>query len=118
MAERCIRDNTAIFAHPTQCQLYYNCSNDAPRMWRSFFDRYMEECPYPQLFSKVTNRCENYANVDCGGRQEHVDPCESIVLLLLLLFLLFFLFFFLFFFFFFFSVFCVLFVCLAVCLFV
>ena len=75
--QRCQQDQTAVFPHSTECQLYYNCSNQEDPGYHSSFTRHMEECTYPQLFNSQTLRCENYTDVDCGQRQEHVEPCES-----------------------------------------
>nr|XP_034307183.1 uncharacterized protein LOC105326764 isoform X1 [Crassostrea gigas] len=68
-----------ILYHPIYCQLYYNCSIPAdsglkdddckPRL-------YLEECPYPKLFSKETLKCENYTNVICGHRIEIKWLCK------------------------------------------
>ncbi|KAK7102889.1 hypothetical protein V1264_021047 [Littorina saxatilis] len=74
--ERCQMDRTAVFPHPGQCQLFYNCSNDAQPDWPSFFDRYLDECEYPLLFNAVTSRCEDFHDVTCGDRVEHVNRCS------------------------------------------
>ncbi|KAL8620781.1 hypothetical protein ACOMHN_043824 [Nucella lapillus] len=76
LQERCQGDRTAIFAHPWQCQLYYNCSHDAVPDPRSYLHQYLQECPYPQLFSNLTLRCEPFDQVTCGDRVEHVDLCD------------------------------------------
>ncbi|XP_076466564.1 uncharacterized protein LOC143297904 [Babylonia areolata] len=75
LQERCQANNTAVFAHPGQCQLYYNCSNDALSR-QSYFTQYLEECPYPTLFSPVTSRCQAFRDVTCGDRLELVDKCS------------------------------------------
>ena len=35
------------------------------------------ECPYPDLFSSITNRCERFTTVSCKDRPEHQAPCKS-----------------------------------------
>ena len=79
VAERCQNGSTAVFPHPTECQLYYNCSNHVfdPR-----FEQYMEECLHPQLFDVVTLQCQNYSDVDCGQREELVEYCTFVNLCL------------------------------------
>ena len=79
VAERCQNGSTAVFPHPTYCQLYYNCSNHVldPR-----FEEYMEECLHPQLFDVMTMQCQNYSDVDCGQREEVVEYCTFVNLCL------------------------------------
>ncbi|XP_076466662.1 uncharacterized protein LOC143297937 [Babylonia areolata] len=78
LQERCQANSTAVFAHPGQCQLYYNCSNDALSR-QSYFTQYLEECPYPTLFSPVTSRCQAFRDVTCGDRLELVDKCDYLL---------------------------------------
>ena len=80
VAERCQNGSTAVFPHPTECQLYYNCSNRVPQYYP--FEDYMEECIHPQLFDVVTMQCQNYSDVDCGQREELVEYCTFVNLCL------------------------------------
>ena len=80
VAERCQNGSTAVFPHPTYCQLYYNCSNRVPQYYP--FEDYMEECLHPQLFDVVTMHCQNYSDVDCGQREELVEYCTFVTLCL------------------------------------
>ena len=73
--QECLYNPTAIIPHPTECQLFYNCSlvyNPGPRV----FEQHMDECYYPDLFNTATMQCEYFENVDCGTRTEHVDACS------------------------------------------
>lgn len=68
-----------ILYHPIYCQLYYNCSIPADRGLKDDDCKprlYLEECPYPKLFSKETLKCENYTNVICGHRIEIKWLCK------------------------------------------
>lgn len=67
----------SVFPHPDGCALFYNCSlrfQHRPR--RHFASPLEDECPYPQLFSNETLKCENFLNVTCGTRKEPKAPCK------------------------------------------
>ncbi|KAK3604442.1 hypothetical protein CHS0354_031745 [Potamilus streckersoni] len=69
------RAGADIIPHPTECQLYYNCSmwyNEVPR----FFEQHLQECPYPLLFSTTTHRCEHFLRVQCGARTVRKSACD------------------------------------------
>lgn len=71
----CQEDRFLVFAHPDECQLYYNCSMtyaDVP----AHLEQHMVECPYPSLFSTKSLRCENFTDVCCGLRTELKDKCD------------------------------------------
>ena len=72
--ERC--DNgEKLFAHPDECQKFYNCSiTNSP--WYAKFRRYLQECPYPELFDTEKMSCQNFEEVNCGGRTEFKNPCK------------------------------------------
>ena len=74
-AEQCERDAKLVTSHPDECQLYYDCSvkNDDVT---DHLEQYLQECPYPQLFSEATQKCENFTEVDCGKRTEHKSACK------------------------------------------
>ncbi|KAK3101438.1 hypothetical protein FSP39_003609 [Pinctada imbricata] len=74
-AEQCEKDATLVTSHPEECQLYYDCDRKYAAI-PSFFEQYLQECPYPQLFSEVTRKCENFTKVDCGTRKEHKSACD------------------------------------------
>ena len=38
----------------------------------------VEECTYPDLFSRVTMKCDRFEQVDCDHRPEPQAPCEYI----------------------------------------
>ncbi|XP_052781097.1 uncharacterized protein LOC128217766 [Mya arenaria] len=64
-----------MFPHPTECQVFYNCSVNYTRIpW--FFEQHLVECPYPQLFNTDTKQCDHFENVKCGSRAEIKDGCQ------------------------------------------
>ena len=60
--------------HPTDkipnmknCAKYEDCSNQQDTS---------SECTYPDLFSTVTGKCENFTTVNCEKRPEPQAPCK------------------------------------------
>lgn len=53
------------------CQLYCN-----PDFQLAGLPKNLAECPYPEQFSEVTQRCENFTKVTCGPRPNVKDICE------------------------------------------
>ncbi|XP_052252894.1 uncharacterized protein LOC127859481 isoform X5 [Dreissena polymorpha] len=74
----CQRNPQAILPHPTNCAWYYNCSvKGLTRQSVYPYDiEYAQECPYPDLFSAATMRCEHFHSVSCRGNFEPQAPCE------------------------------------------
>ncbi|BFZ01380.1 hypothetical protein BsWGS_04419 [Bradybaena similaris] len=66
----------SLLAHPDSCSWYVNCSMTPDAVMSRYFDGYVMECPYPQLFSSVTSQCEDFNHVDCQSRFEPKSPCE------------------------------------------
>jgi hypothetical protein len=64
-----------VLPHPTNCARYFRCPT-------SKFDSitYQEECTYPALYSTVSQSCQNFSSVSCGGRQEPQTPCKYFLL--------------------------------------
>ncbi|KAK3088598.1 hypothetical protein FSP39_021132 [Pinctada imbricata] len=71
--ERCRRDPTSIFAHPTECQLYYDCKVE---IIDANLEVHMRECTYPQLYDDKKHECAPYNQVDCGSRTITKDVCD------------------------------------------
>ncbi|KAL5005503.1 hypothetical protein ScPMuIL_018959 [Solemya velum] len=71
----CKQNTAAVVQSPTNCAQFYNCSIQIPTPG---FPQYMSECPYPQLFSMDTMKCENFPQVACGQRTEPKAPCEYV----------------------------------------
>lgn len=67
----CIDNPTAIVKHPGNCGWYYNCSNRD-----STIGKYIQECRYPELFSTITKKCEEFTDVNCISRHEPQAPCK------------------------------------------
>lgn len=67
----CNEHPTAIVKHQGNCGWYYNCSNRD-----STIGKYIQECRYPQLFSTITKRCEDFTDVNCVSRHEPQAPCK------------------------------------------
>lgn len=53
------------------CQLYCN-----PNFKMYGFPNNLAECPYPEQFSEVTHRCENFTKVSCGSRPKIKEYCK------------------------------------------
>lgn len=53
------------------CQLYCN-----PHFGMFVFPNNLDECPYPEQFSDVTHRCENFTKVTCGSRPQVKYYCK------------------------------------------
>lgn len=70
--EYCKAHPTAVLPKGDNCGQYYNCSVGLTRYGRNVL-----ECPYPDLFSSTTNRCERFTTVSCKARPEHQAPCKS-----------------------------------------
>ena len=74
--QQCEKNATLIIPHPTDCQLYYNCS-----FWRSMypqskFEQHMQECPYPTQFDIKNMKCNDFEKVQCGQRYDKKHPCQ------------------------------------------
>ncbi|XP_056000588.1 uncharacterized protein LOC130048213 [Ostrea edulis] len=54
------------------CQLY--CNPNFRLL--NIFPYNLAECPYPEQFSEVTQRCENFTKVTCGSRPQVKDYCQ------------------------------------------
>ncbi|PVD24916.1 hypothetical protein C0Q70_15409 [Pomacea canaliculata] len=74
--------SSALVAHPSKCHQYYNCTGGSTLIRyyrpndREVEEDYLYECPYPELFSEVTSRCEDYRDVQCGQRFLPLGKCE------------------------------------------
>jgi len=73
--DACDPGSTDIFAHPDECQLYYNCSVTWSSPWLPGGKGVME-CKYPLLYDESAHACLDYKLVECGSRQENVDGCK------------------------------------------
>ena len=62
----CKANPTAVIHSVTNCAEFYNCSDGNKA----------HECPYPDLFSKISHKCENFTGVDCDNRTEPQAPCK------------------------------------------
>lgn len=74
IAEQC-HVKGGLIPHPDECQAYYNCSHwyeSVPR----HFEQHLQECPYPQLFSSETGKCEHFEDVKCGERKVFKNGCN------------------------------------------
>ncbi|XP_052778857.1 uncharacterized protein LOC128216337 [Mya arenaria] len=65
-----------VFPHPKECQAFYNCSVRYTPQIPRFFEQYLVECPYPQLFNTETKECDYFENVKCGSRTEFKNGCQ------------------------------------------
>ena len=63
-----------VKAHPLNCAQFVDCGVT------NYIDLdVIKECEYPQLFSPITLRCEDFEKVQCGPRHEPKAPCKYIV---------------------------------------
>ena len=78
--EKCTYGATFI-PHPSECQLYYDCSFSYDGPIPRFFEQHMLECDYPAYFNTETNTCDfDFENVDCGNRARHIDACKYLLI--------------------------------------
>ncbi|XP_069142515.1 uncharacterized protein [Argopecten irradians] len=75
MPQLCAVNPNIKMPHPTECQLYYDCSHTYDTVPR-FFEQHMKECPYPQQFSDITLTCESFEDVTCGTRTDYKSACD------------------------------------------
>ena len=71
--EICKQNPKAILRKKDNCAQYYNCS-----VTNSMYGGHLQECKYPDLFSTVSRRCENFKTVPCDNRTEPQAPCELV----------------------------------------
>lgn len=62
----CKANPTAVIPSLTNCAEFYNCSDGNKA----------HECQYPDLFSKISHKCENFTGVQCNNRTEPQAPCK------------------------------------------
>ena len=67
----CQAHPTAVVAQPGNCAQFFNCSRR-----NSPFGNYLNECPYPMLYSTEKERCSNFTSVSCRSRPEPQEPCK------------------------------------------
>ena len=76
-------------AHPSECQLYFNCSLESGVVPRAYgvvpraygvvpgpYEHYLSECAYPLLYEERSQTCEQAWRVDCNGRRKPATECE------------------------------------------
>ncbi|XP_048742968.2 fibropellin-1-like [Ostrea edulis] len=73
--EQC-NGGVGLLPHATYCQLYYNCSASSSNIPIRPQEKFLDECPYPQLFSTTTRTCESFYRVNCEKRQVLLDFCD------------------------------------------
>lgn len=67
----CRAHPTAVVAHPWNCAQFFNCSHRQSRL-----GGYLDECPYPMLYSTEKQICSNFTAVNCKSRPEPKGPCK------------------------------------------
>ncbi|CAE1256526.1 unnamed protein product [Acanthosepion pharaonis] len=65
-----------VFSKPDNCAQFYNCSLPRENPRPGYLGDYIDECPYPKLFSERTKKCENFTTVNCGSRKEIKYACK------------------------------------------
>lgn len=71
MISYCHAYPTAVVAHPWNCAQFFNCSHRQSRL-----GGYLDECPYPMLYSTEKQICSNFTAVNCKSRPEPKGPCK------------------------------------------
>ena len=74
--QQCEKNATLIIPHPTECQLYYNCSFSRSIYAQSRFEQHMQECPYPTQFDIKNMECDDFEKIQCGQRTDKKHPCQ------------------------------------------
>ena len=69
--EICKQNPKAILRKMDNCAQYFNCS-----VRNSQYGGHLQECSYPDLFSTVSMKCEDFKTVTCDNRTEPQAPCE------------------------------------------
>lgn len=59
--------------NPGNCARFIDCR---PNIVHPELGRHQGECPYPQLYSASTRRCEDFQKVSCTTRYEPRAPCK------------------------------------------
>lgn len=68
----CKNNPHQLLANPVDCAQYYDCSQKTSSMGQD----YLKECKYPDLFSPVTKKCQDFQTVKCDKRPEPQAPCK------------------------------------------
>lgn len=66
----------SVFPKSDNCAQFYNCSLPRGSPQPGYLGPYVDECPYPKLFSENTGKCENFKTVTCGSREEIKYACN------------------------------------------
>ena len=69
--EYCTQNIGTIRPHPVNCALYIDCSADSIKD-----GVFIRECPYPQLFSVDSMKCQDFSSVTCQARRIPKAPCK------------------------------------------
>ncbi|XP_071083484.1 uncharacterized protein [Haliotis cracherodii] len=79
LCERCRAEGNGracLFASPTNCATYINCSKTVDDDIYDNMPAYAGECEYPSYFNGVTGGCDDFTRVSCGGKEEPREPCQ------------------------------------------
>lgn len=75
LVEFCGIHSQVSVPHPDNCALYLDC-----KKIHSSNPLLVQECPYPQLFSTQTMKCQPFYTVQCHGKKEPMAPCKFKIL--------------------------------------
>ena len=70
LTDFCNKNPYSYMANPKNCAQYYTCQNVITQL-----GNHLMECPYPQLFDAVSQRCQGRDFVQCGQRKEPASAC-------------------------------------------
>lgn len=71
MISFCSANKNAIAADSLNAAHFINCSDPNPNI-----SHYIQECPYPELFSTETYSCQDFRTVPVDSRIVPQAPCE------------------------------------------
>ena len=67
----CQHNPHGVIANQNNAALYYDCTQ-----YNSSYGHYLRECPYPQLFSINSQKCEDFITVTPDKRPVPQAPCK------------------------------------------
>ncbi|CAC5409839.1 unnamed protein product [Mytilus coruscus] len=76
ITDQCQTSSSSRIADAEECQRFYDCSLVYTIYVPLHFKQHLDECIYPQMFNDITNKCDNFTNVNCGSRKVFVDGCD------------------------------------------
>lgn len=70
----CAANKNTVAADSLNAAHFINCSDPSPAL-----THFIQECPYPQLFSMETNTCQDFRTIPTDSRIVPQAPCKFTV---------------------------------------